>query len=478
VRPVSHRDPGGAHSSSTSVPRRPRTASRITDGSVAARGTLSERLVGAKSRMAVAAFWLVLSIMTAAAVVAFALDSAAPLPAAAQVRITAAPTTVYDADGLAWQGGMGSDRNVHWAGRRVACSAAVVYGTSSPGLYRCSLVGVRTLSIPVRRGTYGVTLFFAETFGAGSGDRVFDVSAEGTPVSQPIDIAKAVGPNQAYHAAFTVAVADGSLDIGFGSLRGEPIVSAVELTRVQRSVGPTRVVWSDDFTGAAGSPIDGSRWGHDVGAGGWGNDELQRYTRDRSNSQLDGLGHLAIVARKSSSHGSARYTSARITTRGRFSFRYGEVEARIRVPAGQGLLPAFWALGGDLEQRGWPRSGEIDFMEVVGSNPWVTHGSVHGPTASGQDYQEGDGAQSTTRLDQGFHTYGALWFPGTIQLSLNGTPYATVVRADLDSSDRWVFNRPFFLLLNLAVGGNWPGPPTVSTRFPATMLVDWVRVLR
>jgi beta-glucanase (GH16 family) len=106
------------------------------------------------------------------------------------------------------------------------------------------------------------------------------------------------------------------------------------------------------------------------------------------------------------------------------------------------------------------------------------YGSVHGPTKSGQDYQEGGSVRSTTRLDQGFHTYGALWFPGTIQLSVDGTPYATVVRADLSGSDSWVFDRPFFLLLNLAVGGDWPGTPTAATRFPATMLVDWVRVFR
>jgi beta-glucanase (GH16 family) len=395
------------------------------------------------------------------------------------IRAAAAPFPVVDAQGARWSPRM-SSRGLRLSGGRVACFAGTVYGTASPDLYRCTLVGVRRLTVPVRSGTYGITLYFAEVLGARPGRRVFDVEAEGRPAAMTIDVAAQVGPREADHAVFSVPVNDGTLDLQFLARRGQPILSAVEITLLSGSVAAARASWTDEFRGARGAPSDPRKWGYDVGGGGWGNDELETYTRSRANAALDGRGHLAIVAR-SGSHTpgtSGDYTSARLTTREQFTFRYGAVQARIRVPGGRGLWPGFWALGTDLPQQGWPRCGEFDVMEVIGSKPFVVHGSVHGPAGGELPYSVTHKATASEPLDRSFHVYGVVWLPDAIQFELDGRPYGTVVRADLKAGEHWVFDKPFFLLLNLAVGGQLPGSPDASTRFPATMLVDWVRVTR
>jgi hypothetical protein len=251
------------------------------------------------------------------------------------VRVAASANSITDAQGSVWAP-IGS-QNDGAAGTR-QCSGGTVYGTASPDLYRCALVDVRRLSVPLGRGTYAVTILLAETLGAGRGDRIFDVDAEGTRVAKDVDVAAAVGPQQAYHLIFTVAVADGALDLDFAPRRGSAFVSAVEATRLRASVGPARVVWSDEFDGTAGSPPDPRRWRHDVGAGGWGNNELQTYTRSPVNAHLDGNGHLVLVARRDSSPGGVAYTSARLKTHGLYAGTYGEIAARIRVARGAGLL--------------------------------------------------------------------------------------------------------------------------------------------
>jgi Glycosyl hydrolases family 16/Malectin domain len=394
------------------------------------------------------------------------------------VRATANPATVTDAHGYTWAPRMTSSEGMRWSGGRTACSAGAVYGTATPSLYRCTLVGVRRVTLPVQRGTYAVTLFFAETLGAGPGGRIFDVQAEERPVATAIDVAASAGPRQAYHTVLRVPVTDGVLDVGFHPRVGQPILSAIAVTRLGQSASPPRLIWSDDFSGPAGSPPDPRRWTYDVGGGGWGNDELQTYTRSTANAALDGRGDLAITARRGVDGGPGGYTSARINTMGRFAFRYGTLEARIKVPAGRGLLPAFWALGANLPNAGWPSSGELDVMEVVGSEPSAVHGSAHGPGPRGRAYRHGGAATVSGSLDRGFHVYGVRWLPGAMQFALDGRPYATVVRADLPANQHWVFDDPFFILLNIAVGGDLPGSPDATTQFPETMLVDWIRVTR
>lgn len=234
------------------------------------------------------------------------------------------------------------------------------------------------------------------------------------------------------------------------------------------------VVWSQDFDGAAGSAPDRSAWTNETGGGGWGNNELEDYTDSRDNSALDGQGNLVITAKRESD---GSYTSARLTTQGKYTPRYGRVEARIQIPRGQGIWPAFWMLGSDLPQVGWPNSGEVDVMENVGYEPATVHGTVHGPGYSG-----GQGITSSYQHPQGwsfadtFHTFAVDWKPGSITWSVDGVAYKTVTPADTGGNP-WVFDKPFFIVLNLAVGGSWPGYPDGTTQFPQQMKIDYVRVI-
>lgn len=233
------------------------------------------------------------------------------------------------------------------------------------------------------------------------------------------------------------------------------------------------VVWSQEFNGAAGSAPDGSVWSYDTGAGGWGNAELQNYTTSRANSALDGAGNLVITARR---EGDGSYTSARLQSNDKFEVRYGRVEARIQVARGQGIWPAFWMLGADFPATSWPSSGEIDIMEIVGKEPHRAHGTVHGPGYSG-----GAGITGTYQHPQGwafaddFHTFAVDWAPGSITWYVDGQRYHQVTRASVGANP-WVFDKAYFLILNLAVGGQWPGYPDATTQFPQQMKVDYVRV--
>ncbi|MEU0334979.1 family 16 glycosylhydrolase [Streptomyces sp. NPDC006193] len=242
------------------------------------------------------------------------------------------------------------------------------------------------------------------------------------------------------------------------------------------------VTWSDEFNGAAGSAPDAAKWTVETGGSGNGNNELQYYTNSRDNAALDGNGNLVITARKNTDsglqcwYGSCQYTSARLNTARTFTQAYGHFESRIKVPRGQGMWPAFWMLGNDLGNVGWPNSGEIDIMENVGYEPGVVHGTIHGPGYSG-----GSGIGAAYTLPGGrafaddFHVFAVDWSPEKITWSVDGQTYQTRTTADLGGK-KWVYDHPFFLILNLAVGGNWPGSPDANTQFPQTMVVDYVRV--
>lgn len=239
-------------------------------------------------------------------------------------------------------------------------------------------------------------------------------------------------------------------------------------------------VWSDEFNQPVGSAPDPARWVHDLGAGGWGNNELQTYTASRENSFIvadpaatDGRA-LALRALPTPGGG---YTSARLKTEGKFSITYGRIEARMKLTRGRGVWPAFWMLGANKPAVGWPACGEIDIMEQVGHEPGKLHGTLHGPGYSGA---KGLNAHTTlpsgAALSEAYHVYAVEWSPGKIAWSLDGTVYATRTPADLPPGARWVFDAPQFLLLNLAIGGNWPGSPDATTVFPQTLLIDYVRV--
>ena len=235
------------------------------------------------------------------------------------------------------------------------------------------------------------------------------------------------------------------------------------------------LTWSDDFDGPAGGAIDPSKWGFDTGNGGWGNAELEDYTDRTDNVRTDGQGHLEIVAR-AESFGGASYTSGRINTGGRFAQAYGRFEARIRMPQGKGIWPAFWTLGANIGDPGigWPQCGELDIMEAVGDFT-VNHGSAHGPGYSGGNPLTGT-YQSPTNLADDFHVYAIEWAPDEVRWYVDDTMYERRTPADLPPGTTWVYDHPFFVIMNVAVGGNWPGAPDGTTQFPQTMTVDYVRV--
>ncbi|BET67924.1 hypothetical protein ASA1KI_28420 [Opitutales bacterium ASA1] len=243
-----------------------------------------------------------------------------------------------------------------------------------------------------------------------------------------------------------------------------------------RAASGADLVWSDEFDLAEGSGPDGTKWTYDLGAGGWGNQELQTYTNARANSFIvadpaatDGKA-LAIRAVRSES---GQYTSARIKTQGRFTTTHGRIEARIKLTRGQGIWPAFWALGANIGTVGWPACGEIDVMEQVGHEPDKIYGSVH---ATGFETNSSTTAPVGVSLSAGYHVYAVVWTEGRIEWFLDGRSYGVKTTADVPPGGQWPFENPFFLLLNVAVGGNWPGSPDATTEFPQTMLVDYVRV--
>ncbi|MEV6760274.1 family 16 glycosylhydrolase [Streptomyces sp. NPDC051105] len=241
------------------------------------------------------------------------------------------------------------------------------------------------------------------------------------------------------------------------------------------------VTFSDTFDGAAGSAVNSSKWTLETGDN-VNNHEREYYTSGTNNAALDGQGHLVITAKKENPanyqcwYGTCQYTSARLNTSGKFSAQYGHVEARMKIPRGQGMWPAFWMLGTDIGSVGWPNSGEIDVMENVGFEPSTIHGTIHGPGYSGS---AGIGAGYTLPNGQAFadafHTFAVDWAPNSITWSVDGIAYQTRTPADV-GGNTWAFNKPFFLILNLAVGGYWPGDPNSSTAFPAQLVVDSVSV--
>ena len=242
--------------------------------------------------------------------------------------------------------------------------------------------------------------------------------------------------------------------------------------------GPWQLTWSDEFDGADGSAPDPGKWIYDVGGDGWGNDELETYTTRRDNSFLQG-GRLIIRAKAESYRGSdgieRSYTSARLKTQGLFSQARGKFEARMRLPRGPGVWPAFWMLGDDVSSVGWPACGELDIMENIGREPTIVHGTIHGPGYSGGSGPSGSFAGSGAFADD-FHVFGIEWDAQAIRWYVDGTLYETRTPADLPGGSRWVFDHPFFVILNLAIGGSWPGSPDQTTSFPQDLVVDWVHV--
>jgi beta-glucanase (GH16 family) len=234
--------------------------------------------------------------------------------------------------------------------------------------------------------------------------------------------------------------------------------------------------WSDEFDGPLGAPADPSVWHHEVGGGGWGNDELQYYTGSTENASLDGDSNLAIVVRRTGAHAgesfNSGYTSARLVTKDAMAFSYGLVTARMKLPGGRGCWPGLWMLGDNLDEAGWPACGEIDIMEHFGDGSAVVHGTVHGPGYSGGVTAS---CRAQSSLSDEFHIYTVCWEPQRIRWYLDDDLYATVTPASLRPRP-WVFDHDFFLLVNVAAGGTMAEAPGPAVTFPQTMLVDYIRV--
>lgn len=233
-----------------------------------------------------------------------------------------------------------------------------------------------------------------------------------------------------------------------------------------------QLVWSDEFDGTAGSLPDAGNWTFDIGTGqdGWGNQELQVYTNNPENVSLDGQGNLVITALNNG----GRFTSARIKTQGLFEQQYGRFEARLKTPYGPGLWPAFWMLGSNIDEVSWPQCGEIDIMELRGQEPNIIHGSIHGPGYSGGNPITKGYILPAGRFDAEYHLFAIEWDRDKIDFFVDDFLYQRIERTE--PSGQWVFDQPFFMILNVAVGGNYVGFPTPQTPFPQRMIVDYVRV--
>jgi len=279
----------------------------------------------------------------------------------------------------------------------------------------------------------------------------------------------------------------------YGSGSGRTITYTL-LDNGQPDPGSTNwtLAWSDEFSGTIGSAPNPANWGYDIGGGGWGNNEWEYYTNSRDNSALDGNGNLVINAITNTNPlytctsssptgpgGPCYATSARLLSAGKQEFAYGRVEARLRIPKGQGIWPAFWMLGNDIfTTNPWPASGEIDIMENIGKVGEQTkvYGTAHGPGYSGGSGIGSSYNVSPTVLADDFHVYAIEWEPTRIRWYLDGYNYFTATNTMIPAGTKWVFDHPFFIIMNVAVGGNWPGYPDATTQLTQTMAVDYVRV--
>jgi beta-glucanase (GH16 family) len=246
------------------------------------------------------------------------------------------------------------------------------------------------------------------------------------------------------------------------------------------SGGSTGPVWSDEF-----NSINTGTWSHETGGSGFGNNEREYYTAGQNAFiQFDAQANsnvLVLEARRDNPanyncwYGRCEYTSSRMNTAGKRTFQYGRIEARLKLPQTQGIWPAFWLLGNDIGTAGWPGCGELDIMEHVGFEPNITHGAMHGPNYSGNTPFAGTNYLNES-VSANYHVYAIEWNSTSVRWFMDGNLFYTVNKSQVQSFGNWVFDHPMFLILNVAVGGNWPGNPTGSSVFPQRMYVDYIRV--
>lgn len=247
------------------------------------------------------------------------------------------------------------------------------------------------------------------------------------------------------------------------------------------TVSSRTLVWADEFGGAAGQFQNAAGWTIATGGGGWGNNELQCYTTSRENAATNGQGQLVISALHTPLHLCTdshlnNYTSARLTTQRSFSVTHGRLEIRAKLPSGAGAWPAFWALGSNLWSVGWPRCGEIDVMEYTGNRPTVTTSAAHVAAYDGSHWYASRTSPTSTTLSSTFHVYAVEWTSSSLTFYRDKTVIGTITRTEVTKHGPWPFDKPFYLLINLAVGGTYAGPVPSTTAFPQRYVIDYVRV--
>lgn len=262
----------------------------------------------------------------------------------------------------------------------------------------------------------------------------------------------------------------------------EPQSAAPAPARAVVPAGRT-LLWSDEFNGDAGTFPTAYRWTFAEGGAGWGNNELQCYTKSRKNSATNGKGQLVITALRTYGHlcvGGTRnsFTSARITTQRSFTTTHGRLEIRAKLPAGAGAWPAFWALGANLPRVGWPRSGEIDVMEFTGNRPTITTSAVHAARTNGTHWHSTRTARASKTLTTAYHVYAVEWTSRSLTFFRDGVSTGQITRAEVTRWATWPFDKPFYLLVNLAMGGTYAGKVPSTLTAPQRYYIDYVRVYR
>lgn len=435
---------------------------------------------------------------TSSAFVAIALTFAC----SSQAKVTGGASVSKEADLLVWAVNVGGPAYEALDGTRYEAESHVrggevrrldvVKGSQDSLLYRSHRVGPFEIARPMANGTYDVTFHFAEPEEVEGGARVFDAFLEGQRVIHDLDVMAA--RDGKVFSALTVTVPgivvrDGQLDARFSASAGEPVLSALVVRRQAPRSDAWKLVWKDEFEGAT---LDRDKWAIDEWPAKKVNDEDQTYTARPENLRIED-GHLVIEARRED-HAGAAYTSARIHTYGEGSFLYGRFEIRAKLPRGKGTWPAIWMLPADPfayatkckegdDWQGsercdaWPNSGEIDIMEHVGYQMGHVHGTVHNEAYYWVKWEQRKGRILVDDVAEAFHVYGLEWTPGRIDVFVDDTLYFTYVDEGAGWKS-WPYDRPFQLIMNVAVGGVWgrAGGGIDDTIFPQRMVVDYVRV--
>lgn len=341
--------------------------------------------------------------------------------------------------------------------------------------FEVRLDAASTETVEVSYDVNGLTAQVGEDFVAASGTLRFEPGETALPINVAVTIDEFLEPDEQFEVVLSNPVngyLKDQVQVAIGTIRNDD--STVPLASggydAPTSYPGMSLVWADEFDGPE---IDPANWTYDLGASGWGNQELQNYTNDDANSYID-QGNLIIRAEKVAGN---QYTSARLKSIELQEFQYGRIDVRAVLPIGQGIWPAAWMLGANFSEIGWPDCGEIDIVELVGSDPRRAHGTAHwGSDPSQHTYLGGSTAVPfPATLNDEYHVYSIEWEEDAIRWYFDNEEYFSISPANMNGQP-YPFNNPFFFILNVAVGGVWPGYPDDSTLFPVFMAVDYVRV--